>query len=311
LLGHILERVGRGVECVFLNQVDLAPLAGALRAKLGPRVKIVLLSHGLESADYLHVLRARGAGTPFGDVGRSDLTKLGRLLVTESLHRQHIDQVFTLAPFEAEIERWLGARQVDWLPRTVTPCPLEWAPGPGRLGYVGTLNHPPNSEGLLLLLRALAAAPVPGQRIRLVGGPADAAQALTRAFPFVDYLGPLPDAELRAEAATWTCFLHPLFCYARGCSTKLAVALGWQIPVVTTAAGVRGYRWREGELPVADTPGELARLLARLADPEVARASQREVCAVARSSPTLEEVAAQVRSALPEPVRRNDSCVSC
>ena len=27
LLGHILERVGRGVECVFLNQVDLAPLS--------------------------------------------------------------------------------------------------------------------------------------------------------------------------------------------------------------------------------------------------------------------------------------------
>jgi glycosyltransferase involved in cell wall biosynthesis len=311
LVERVAGQIGADCRYVFLNQVDLGPLAGRLSLLLPPGCRIVLLSHGLESVDYLHVLRSRGQKAPFEGLTGLDLKTLARKLVAETQHRLHIAHVFCLSSNEAEIERWLGAPRVDWLPRTIPACPLDWRPVGGRLGYVGTLNHPPNKEGLVLLLRALESSRAPGQRVRLVGGPPEVAKELSRSFTFVDYLGTLRDAELRLEASTWTCFLHPLFCYARGCSTKLAVALGWQVPVVTTPAGTRGYCWREGVLPMADTPEGMARLVARLEDPEVARDVKQAVEAVARSSPTLKEVAAKVRSALLTPEMRNDACACC
>jgi len=136
----------------------------------------------------------------------------------------------------------------------------------------------------------------PKVELRIVGGPPAAGADLARRFRMVRYLGPLSDEELDKEASTWTCFVHPLFCYARGCSTKLAIALSWQIPILTTPQGCRGYTWREGSLPSADTPEAFARLALRLAEPEPA--AQKEVAAIVRSAPTLNQVAALVRGAL-------------
>jgi glycosyltransferase involved in cell wall biosynthesis len=297
LHGRIIDGCRGGVRYVFLNQVELAPLAELLRARL-PGCPVVLLSHGLESVDYLHFLRAEGLGAPFARLTAHGIANLGRKLVAECRHRRHLDLVFTLAPFEAEIERWLGARRVDWLPRTVEPRPVGWSPGAGRLGFVGTFNHPPNAEGLALVLRSLAKATGPNFRVRVVGGPPDAAREVVANYSFADYLGPLGDDELRREAATWDCFLHPLFCYARGCSTKLAIALGWGVPVVTTPAGARGYTWREGSLPMAETPEAFASQALRLLDGDASRSAAREVAAVARTSPTFDEVAAKARAAL-------------
>jgi glycosyltransferase involved in cell wall biosynthesis len=298
LAERILAEARAGVETIFLNLVDLTPLAARLKRGLGAKAKIVLLSHGLESVDYLHFLRARGFQEPFHRLGQNDLLTLSRKLVAECEHRRHIDHVFCLAPFEAEMERWLGARRVDWLPRTIPDHPVNWQPRYARLGYVGTLDHPPNAEGLVLFLRAFRQVMDPLVRVRLVGGPVKKANELAAQFPFLDYLGALSDRELHEEAGTWNAFLHPMFCYARGCSTKLAVALGWQIPVLTTPSGCRGYVWREGVLPLADTPEELARLAVNLLDPENAYAARDQITAVVRSSPTLAEVAAKVRAAL-------------
>jgi len=44
-----------------------------------------------------------------------------------------------------------------------------------------------------------------------------------------------------------------------GFSTKLTIALGWQILIVTTTMGTRGYVWKEGNMPIADKPELLAR----------------------------------------------------
>lgn len=295
------ERIGQGVrggaKCVFLNQVELAPLAARLRDRL-PGCPLVLLSHGLESVDYLHFLRAEGFGIPFAHAKTADRLNLARKLIAECEHRQYLDLVLCLAPFEAEIERWLGAQRVEWLPRVVVPRPVAWAPAAGRLGFVGTLNHPPNAEGLVLVLRRLAKVDDNSFRVRVVGGPPGVARDLLAGFPFVDYLGPLDDNDLRREVASWHCFLHPLFCYARGCSTKLAVALGWGVPIVTTPAGMRGYSWREGTLPTAETPEQFVRLTLQLLDPAAGRAAAASLAAVVRTSPMLADVAARARAAL-------------
>ena len=138
-------------------------------------------------------------------------------------------------------------------------------------------------------------------RFRLVGGPAAHGHALAARFAQVDYLGPLDEAALMAEAATWSCFVHPLFCYARGCSTKLAVALGWRLPVATTPAGMRGYEWREGNVPCAENPHELAVLALEMLVPAKARAVRAQICLAADSAPTLPEVAARLRAMLLPP----------
>jgi glycosyltransferase involved in cell wall biosynthesis len=275
---------------VLINLVNLAPLAVALRARLGTACRIVLLSHGLESVDLLHAIPTGGSRTE---------RLLGRRLVEERRHLAVVDHVFCLSPFETEVERWLGAPSVTALPRTIPARPpLEWSPAGDRLGFVGTLDHPPTRAGLTEFLQAFARIAPAHVRVRLVGRPERVGRQFASAFTHVRYLGPLEDAELEREAATWSAFLHPLFCYARGCSTKLATAISWGLPIVTTAPGARGYTWRAGKLSMAPTPGAFAALAMRMTDPAVAQATRREVAAVARSSPTLSDVAALIRKAL-------------
>jgi glycosyl transferase family 1 len=285
-----------GSEFIFLTSVALAPLAQMLRAgENDSKLKIVLFSYGLESVDYLHVARARSFAN-----ARRVAKILGRQLIAECRQRNVIDYVFTLAPFEAEIERWLGAKNVSWLPRTIpTGEELDWKPDPCRLGCVSTLDHPPNYEGLHRFLEEFQKVAPAELQFRVVGGPRAFGQALVARFGHAaKYLGPLDDQHLREEASTWSGFVHPLFCYSRGCSTKLAVALSWRIPIVTTLAGARGYRWRHGHIPLAETPSDLAALAISLSKLSNAQAIREQIRAVAESSPTIEEVGRELRSAL-------------
>jgi Glycosyl transferases group 1 len=277
---------------VFLNLVNLAPLALALKPLLAAHTRIVLLSHGLESVEFLHTI-------PFDGDSRRQQSELGKRLLAERRQRLAIDHVFTLTPCEAEIERWLGARDVTALPRTVTKrAPLEWTPDPSRLGFVGTLDHVPNRDGLEQFLTALEQIAPATLHVRVVGGPEASGRSLAGRFRSVRYLGPLGDRALESEASTWSAFVHPLFCFARGCSTKLAIALAWRIPVVTTPAGARGYSWREGVLPTADSPEALARLACDMTDRAAATRARDEIAAIARSCPTTEEVGRIIELAL-------------
>ena len=283
-----------GAEFIFLNGVDLAELGKALRAeRISDDTRIVLFSYGLRSVDYLHTARMRD------NLGGASARALGRHLFAEMESRQFLDAVFCLADFEAEIERWLGARQVEWLPRTVPQNKaLDWQPQAERIGCVSTVDHWPNREGIILFMEQFQKIAPAQVRVRLVGSPHAHGEELARMFPKLDFLGRLDDEALRKEAATWSCFVHPLFFYACGSSTKLAVALGWQIPIVTTPAGRRGYVWNDGSIPIAESPADLAKLALEQLKPETARATRDQVQGVVRASPSMITVAAKVRSAL-------------
>jgi hypothetical protein len=255
-----------------------------------------MLSHGLESTDFLHELRGVGGG-PRADVTKRQALMLGWRLIQEARQAHAFDHVFCLSEFEREIEHWLGSESVSMIPRTVTPAPLDWEPHGRRLGFVGTLDHHPNREGLLLFLRAYEALGADGE-VRVVGGPEAAGRDLAAEYRSVRYLGPLANDLLEAEARTWSCFVHPIFCYARGASTKLATALSWEIPIATTPTGRRGYVWRDGGLPTADEPAAFAQLAASMFDPSRAAAAREQVRKVAASSPTLEDVAAMIAAIL-------------
>jgi hypothetical protein len=163
-------------------------------------------------------------------------------------------------------------------------------------GAVGTLDHAPNLEGLVAVLEALGEHELTSFKVRVVGGPSEVGTWLAARYSCVDYLGAIDDAALTHEAATWSAFMNPIFCQARGCSTKLAMALGWEIPIVTTPQGRRGYVWGKGRLAEARTPGDFANLCMGLLDDAKAREAQKAVRLVTSTSPGLASVAQKLRN---------------
>lgn len=289
LPGVIAAADAASASVVALNQMNLIGLAPGLRVAR-PGVRVVMLSHGNESGDFLHEALADGHPSV------RDEWRLGRMLARESRGLQHVDAVLCLSETEAHINRWLGTAPPVVVPRTWTPAFLDHAPIAGRVGFVGTLDHRPNTEGVGRLLSELDALGVEGVELRLVGGPPDAGPRLASRSRLATYLGPLTPDELTAEARTWSASLNPVWWTSRGASTKLAEAIAWGLPVLTTTAGMRGYEWRDGHVTVVDTPAAMAREIVALRDdPERVRQAAAAVRRVAASGPTLDEIAARVR----------------
>jgi hypothetical protein len=255
----------------------------------------VLLSHGTEAVDFCI---EQGLRRDTGTENRARATAermLGRSLLEQREQRRHLDAVLTLAPLDAEIETWLGARKVLAIPRTIPRDRLALRPVDGRVGCVATLDHPPNFFGLESLLAAIEGKTPADFRLRVVGGPPSRGATLAARYGLVDYLGPLDDEALRAEAATWCCFVNPIFVYSKGCSTKLAVALGWGLPIATTRFGARGYHWGETTVPLADDPAQLAGLVCARASVAQFPAHRRATDAIIATSPDLGRIGAQIR----------------
>ncbi|MEM9028960.1 MAG: glycosyltransferase [Pseudomonadota bacterium] len=282
-------------QFVFLNQVNLAPIAQTLREVLPASCQIILLSHGLESTDLLHQIRLRGAMPLSGRIRPTAPHALGQTIIKEAELRVHIDGALVLSPSDAVLESWMGRHKVAWIPRVLTDRRIDWRPVGDRLGFVGTLDHAPNLEGLVLAAEALDAAhyntpPI----VRVIGGPASTGQWLQEKYACIDYLGPLSDEELLEEARSWNAFIHPIFCGARGCSTKLASAIGWALPIVTTEFGQRGYAWGEGSLAVANTPTGFAEQCVRMMDVDEAAVAKSAVVQILESGPKVADVACMI-----------------
>jgi glycosyltransferase involved in cell wall biosynthesis len=239
---------------VFLNNSEPLELAADLVRASHGTAKIVYLSHGAELTDQINALRLDPEGVA---AERARPVWLGRVLHAEIAIRKSLAAVICLSEEDVAMERLLGARATCFLPRTVALKPLDRKVIPGRIGTVSTLNHTPNCHGIRMFAEALDR--LGGATLRLVGRPEPIGHELAARFRSVEYVGSLCDAELEREAATWAAFVNPIFCPARGASTKVAQALGWGIPVVTTREGARGYRWSD-LLPLASGPRELAAL---------------------------------------------------
>ncbi|GJM15891.1 MAG: hypothetical protein DHS20C13_12180 [Thermodesulfobacteriota bacterium] len=296
-IADIKSSLTDSVKYIFLNQYVLRPLAKTIKENLGYGIKTVLLSHGLASVDYLHEIRATSYLSK-NKVSNTEANYLGRQLLEETSHSSYIDHVFCLAPFEVEIEKWLGAKRATHIPRTINEPPLNWQPIKGRVGYVGRLDHPPNKEGLLLVLNELKKIKGNIIELRIVGSPAEEGQQLSEDYEFVNYLGELSDEELREDASTWSTCINPVFCYAMGCSTKLAVAVGWEIPIITTTMGIRGYIWNEGDVPIADEAESFANLVIEYSDPANSTPIKKEIQKTRNSSPNIVDVANIIKNSL-------------
>ena len=292
-----LEKVIRenDIRFVFLNLSNTVRFSALIKSIDPGKMKVILCSHGNETGDFLHeVVRFPG------DVGRfkrmfSSWT-LGGLLKAEAFYRiRDLDMVLNVSPVEDQIEKWLGARNTFMVPRVIRKDLLDWRPVPWRVGFIGDISHTPNRTGVIALCEALQAAGTNPVKLRLVGGPENYGQEIAARYPFVEYLGYLEEGQLRAEAATWSYFLNLVFYYSRGVSTKLAKGLGWGLPVISTVAGNRGYRWTKGQLLTAGNAAEMARMiLDRAGDSRRMQADQRDVEDVVASSPGFDAIMEEV-----------------
>ena len=282
----------QNADVIFLNQVALCAIAKPLKEAAGTTVPIIALSHGCEITDLLHLARLHRKLPISGRLRPSPKQAWAQVLSDEIASRAHIDGVIALSDYDAQTETWLGTTKSIWLPRTIKPEPLAWTPTLGRFGFVGTLDHAPSLEGLVLVLDQIERQNASQLSLRIVGAPPNIGQWLAQRYATVDYLGPLSDADLNEEAKTWNAFLNPIFCQARGCSTKLAMALNWQIPIITTPIGRRGYTWSEGSVVEADHPRiYVEAMISAQADNRVALALQHHVRSASVASPTLIQVA--------------------
>lgn len=276
---------------VFINRSELLRFAPMLRG-INPALRIVVMSHGNQSGDDLYEIAGpQGRRTGFARLAAT--WQLGLDLVTESWHRhRHLEGVCAMSQEEAVLERWLGTRRTLVLPRLIEAAPLSWQPVVNRAGYVGTLDHTPNRAALVSLCEELHQTARPPE-LRLVGGPESVGRELAARYPFITYVGRLPDTALAAEVASWSVFLNPIFWLARGASMKLRQGLAWGIPVLTTEAGRRGYEWSDGAVPTTlDQPALFARRLTALLDsPADIAAAQDASLAAARSAPSVRQLA--------------------
>ena len=288
---------------VFLNKAELIRLAPAIK-RLRPQTSVVVMSHGNQSGDDLYEISGLAGGRNSG-LGRvKAVWQLGMDIATESHYRHRwIDAVCVMSAEEEVLERWLGARKTLVLPRVIRPAPLNWKPVAGRIGYVGTLDHPPNQVAVERICAEMNRQGTQGVEVRLVGRPAAQGAAFAARYPFVKYLGTLDDESLKSEASSWSLFLNPIFWLSRGASMKLGQALAWELPVLSTRSGIRGYQLDGCEIPVTnDDPIVFVRAVSRiLQSKDVLERIQAQVAKVAASSPTIKSLGQQLVGQL-EPI---------
>jgi hypothetical protein len=257
-----------------------------------PESKHLFLSHGAEITDELNAIRLLPKSIPSY---RHSPHWLGESLLAQVAHRQAIDASICISAEDLQFERWLGARNIHFLPRQVPKHPLMWRPQPGVIGTVATLDHAPNLHGLEAIASCMTNCDL---QLRVVGGPEQIGRTLQSTYPCIHYCGRLSDPDLEMEAASWMAFINPIFCQARGASTKVATALGWGLPVLSTPQGVRGYNWDESALPLSLTPSDLSDLAQAFAfEADPARLRLRAL-SVAQRAPSLGQTADQLASFL-------------
>ncbi len=241
------------IKYVALNTVDMTAYSKYFKKVFENKVKIILLSHGNETGDLLQeiILTKQNIFCRYLNKYR-----LGALLYKESFYRNsYIDTVFCISELEVSIEKWLGAKEVEFIPRTYKKKIVEWAPKHKVIGYVGTLDHYPNFHGLSAFLNEIRDTEIV---LRIIGGPLSSVNQLKNIYPNIEYLGNLSDIEMIKEISSWSIFIHPIFYFARGASTKLSTAINSGLPIATTKFGIRGYNIPEKNLIIRDTPKELA-----------------------------------------------------
>lgn len=289
------------IDTVFINKAELIKVSKLIKKYFNDEVKVILMSHGNETGDYLHEISKPNRDIPTFKLFFKKL-RLGINLYTESYYRHRfVDLVCAMSLEEVGIEKWLGAKQTFFFPRVISANQLAWSPKIGKVGFAGTLNHKPNIDALNQICDELSNYNS-GIEVVLIGGPEKEGADLARQYHFVKYLGRMSDEELKKEAATWMYFLNPVFWFSRGASMKLAMALGWGIPVITTIAGTRGYLVDQTCLELTPNNAKLFTnaIINSAFDMQKAQSYHHQVVNLFKDTYTADEIAANLKEVILE-----------
>jgi len=277
------------IKYIALNQIDFIGLTPLIRKYFGNSVSIIALSHGNESGDFLHHI-VRNNQNYFTKL--RNIIRLGFSIYKESKNFiENIDLVCSISDTEKQINNWLGAKKSVFVPRELKPEFLNWSPVINRLGFVGTLNHKPNIDGLIMLLDEIKKEGNTNLAVHVVGGPVVDGKKLEKEYHFVKYMGHKSNEELRKEAESWSIFLNPIFWYSRGASTKLAQGISWGIPIASTEAGNRGYFWKKGNVLISSSAKEMLQQIKENASIEALSILSQDVKTIATHSFSIKEIA--------------------
>lgn len=296
LLALIAEKQ---ITHVFINKAELIKFSETIKSASQQIVpKIIIMSHGNESGDFLGDLagkkaRFNGLSKYFG------IFKLGLSVYLESWYRErYVDLVCTMSEEEMAIEKWLGINNPIFIPRLIDRnLHVERSPLQNVFGWVGTLNHSPNINALYDLSEKISNANIQPE-IRIVGAPKAIGEQLASKYTFIKYLGPLTEDQLLRETQEWSFFLNPIFKYSRGASMKLGKAIEWEIPIITTIAGKRGYFFGKEQLITCDnTPVSMTKTITEQLDISTSEYQEHivNIRKIKQSSPTAQEIGTQLR----------------
>ena len=291
----------KDVEYVFINMASLLRYAKPIKQELGDKVKIFLLSHGNDSGDFLHLI-TKPISKKYKLFSKiRDVIRLGILIQIESLNRNYyLDGVFSVSDTEREIENWFGAKKSIYVPRTINKAiSYDLNTDYSKVGFIGRLDHPPNYQGVTMVLDELVQLNVPNLNFRLIGAPSSWGEKIAKKYPFVTYLGELTDTEVDQEVSTWAMILNTVFWYSTGVTTKFAKCLEWGVPTITTKQGTRGYQWEEGELNYVNSPKEMAEMVAKnINNPDEIERQKKELGIIKNSSFTLKDLSEVLKKEL-------------
>lgn len=123
--------------------------------------------------------------------------------------------------------------------------PVRNSEGFARIGFIGTLEYPPNSDGLNWFIKQILPRIVskkPAVRLRVIGKMPESAKLIQH--PNVDYLGFVDDPS--EEIGTWSLSIVPLK-VGGGTRIKILDSFSRKCPVVSTSVGAWGLDVVNGE----------------------------------------------------------------
>jgi polysaccharide biosynthesis protein PslH len=155
---------------------------------------------------------------------------------------------------------------------TEVKAPVARLPGARRVTFLGSLNWPPNAEGVLWFAREVwphIVAEMPDAVLTIIGkAPPDSLQTGSP-IPNLDVTGYVEDVTgYLAETAVFIVPLHA----GGGMRVKIIDAWSWALPIVSTTIGAEGVQYVDGEnLLIGDSAHAFAAAVLRLLrDPDLA-----------------------------------------
>jgi len=173
----------------------------------------------------------------------------------------------------SDLARFGGSERVFLVPNgfdapseAIVRCPV----GSVKIGFMGSLEYPPNANGLRWFLRKvwpLILKEKPNAILRVAGRYSDDPE--WNQSPNVQGLGWVADSD--SEVAGWAMMIVPIF-VGGGTRVKISYAFSRKCPVVSTKLGAYGYEVADGrELLLANSASDFASAcLCFLKDPDLA-----------------------------------------